>query len=100
MGCMGMSMDDFCRCAPSEFYAAYEAWGEARERRERGEWERTRMQSLCMLQLYSKKRLEPGDVMRFPWEESKKKGAENKKSISREELMERYRLARERAGLS
>ena len=40
MGCMGMSMDDFCRCVPSEFYAAYEAWQELDSRREQAKWER------------------------------------------------------------
>jgi hypothetical protein len=51
-----------------------------------------------MLQPYSKKRLQPGDVMRFPWDETPAKSAERKESrpreeLSDEELMERYRAA-------
>lgn len=102
MGCIGMSMDDFCRCTPSEFYAAYEAWNEMQTSRERGRWERIRMQCLCSMQPYSKSKLTPQDIMRFPWEERKKseeEGVKNKKPMSREEIMERYRAAKKRAGL-
>ena len=104
MGCMGMSMDDFCRCVPSEFYAAYDAWIEMREARERGAWERMRMQCLCSLQPYSKDKLSPQDIMRFPWELSEERRVKSEEFSStaegREELMERYRAAIKRAGLS
>lgn len=102
MGCMGMSRDDFCRCTPSEFYAAYGAWNDMRQQRERAEWERARMQCLCALQPYSKKQLSARDVMRFPWDEearSEEGKVKSEESISREELMERYKKARERVGL-
>lgn len=105
-----MSLDDFARCTPSEFYAAYEAWNDMRTRDERSRWERTRMQCLCALQPYSKRTLRAQDVMRFPWDgESeegrvKSSGSEEgrvkiEEALSREEIMERYRKARERAGL-
>lgn len=101
MGCMGMSMDDFCRCTPSEFNEAYEAWSECQERLERGAWERMRMQCLCSLQPYSQKTLRAQDLMRFPWEEQKKSPCqETQEEMSHEEVMERYREAVERAGLS
>lgn len=88
-----MSMDDFCRCVPSSFYAAYEAWRELNERREQAQWERMRMQCLCSLQPYSKNTLKPGDVMRFPWEEEKPADAAQtgREELSHEELMARYR---------
>lgn len=102
MGCMGMSMDDFCRCTPSEFNKAYEAWGECQERLERSAWERMRMQCLCSLQPYSSKKLRAEDLMRFPWEEEQKKSPcqEVQEELSHEEVMARYREAVERAGLS
>ena len=102
MGCIGMSMDDFFRCTPSEFYAAYEAWNEMQTSRERGRWERIRMQCLCSMQPYSKSKLTPQDIMRFSWEErgkSEEERVKNKKPMSREEIMERYRAAKKRAGL-
>ena len=108
MGCMGMSRNDFCRCTPSEFYAAWEAWSEVRSMDERARWERMRMQCLCTLQPYSKKKLTARDVMRFPWEESeerREKGEESPSSRSREndmsheELMARYRETKKARGL-
>lgn len=105
MGCMGMSMNDFCRCIPSEFYEAYEAWIEMREAQERGAWERMRMQCLCSLQPYSKDRLRAQDIMRFPWEEESeerrvKSEESSSPSLSHEEMMARYREAKQRMGLS
>lgn len=102
MGCMGMSMTDFCRCAPSEFYAAWKAHREAEERRERGAWERMRMECLCTLQPYSKRRLKARDVMVFPWEEqTDTAGVETPphEELSREEMMERYKRAMAARGL-
>lgn len=107
MGCIGMSMDDFCRCTPLEFNEAYEAWQEMQQAQERGAWERMRMQCLCSLQPYSKDKLRAEDIMRFPWEseERKAKGEESscahgREELSHEELMARYRKARERFGLT
>ena len=107
MGCMGMSMDDFCRCTPSEFYAAWDAWSESYIRTERGMWERARMQALCTLQPYASKKLYAKDIMQFPWDKEdenieilKDGKPEAPSEISREEFMERYRKARERRGIS
>ena len=109
MGCMGMSMNDFCRCAPSEFHEAYEAWSQMQESRERSQWERMRLQCLCSLQPYSKDRLSPRDIMRFPWEEEgeeeegtneKSPCQERQRELSHEEVMARYREAAKRAGLN
>ena len=102
MGCIGMSMDDFCRCVPSEFYEAYEAWSEMRESTERGRWERMRMQCLCSLQPYSKDRLRAQDIMQFPWEQENTSGdgaADKHAEVSHEEMMARYREAKQRMGL-
>ncbi len=99
MGCIGMSRDDFCRCTPSQFYTIYEAWGEMRERDEQSRWERTRMQCLCSLQPYSKKQLKAQDVMQFPWDGGESEARSRKPEASRDEILERYRKARERAGL-
>lgn len=106
MGCMGMSMDDFCRCTPSEFYAAHAAWQEYRDGEARSQWERTRMQCLCMLQPYSKKRLRAQDVMQLPWDErgkglsGKAESTEAQKALSHDELMARYRAAKKRMGIA
>lgn len=101
MGCIGMSYECFCRCTPSEFHATWQAWSEMREADERGAWERMRMQCLCSLQPYSSKKLRADDLMRFPWERSEAhEDTSEREQLSHEELMERYRKARERAGLA
>ena len=59
-----------------------------------------RMQCLCSLQPYAKKRLEAQDIMKFPWEEDKHLSeVEKKDELSREDIMARYREAKKRAGL-
>lgn len=107
MGCLGMSLDDFYQCTPSEFYAVWEAWSENRSQTEHGMWERARMLALCTLQPYMNKKLRPQDVMQFPWDKENEKMGKSKdgepetpSEISREEFMERYRKARERRGMS
>ena len=102
MGCMGMSMDDFCRCTPSEFYEAYYQWHDMRERQERLAWETVRTQCLCSLQPYSKRKLKAQDVMLFPWEEeeSEERRGKSEEPISHEELMARYRSIAKARGLS
>lgn len=94
---MGMGMDDFCRCTTSEFRAAWDAWNEMRQSRERGAWERMRMQCLCTLQPWSKRRLDPADIMTFPWEE--KKTSHDDDRLGKEEIMRRYRETKAAAGL-
>lgn len=94
---MGMSLNDFCRCTPSEFQAAWQSWHEWRESEQRSEWERLRMACLCMLQPYSKSILSAEDVMRFPWEEET--STRSREIVSDEELKRRYREAKRAAGL-
>ena len=100
LGCIGMSMDDFCRCTPSEFRGVYAEWSELRELERRESWERMRMECLCSLQPYSKKRLSVGDVMRFPWDDGEHgREGEAKKEPSRAEIMERFRRAKAERGM-
>lgn len=53
----------------AEFAVMYEAWAEREETARRTAWEQTRFLAHCMLMPYAKKRLQPEDVIRFPWEE-------------------------------
>ena len=65
---MGMSVQDFCSMTPDEFRAAHRSWTEREESHMRSGWEMTRTISMFFLQPYSKKRLNPSDVMKFPWD--------------------------------
>ncbi len=93
-----MSVDDFCRCTPSEFKAVYEAWAESEQRRERSAWERTRILCTTMLQPYSKNILEPKDVMQFEWDASTDSTTENKKPTTKE-TWERFGKVKREQGL-
>lgn len=97
LGCIGMSMQDFERCTPSEFKATFDAWNGRQERIERSEWERVRMSCLCTLQPYSKKKLQASDIMEFPWEKQKSKT--EKREETREEVNARYERAKRKFGL-
>lgn len=94
---MGMSVDDFCRCTPLEFRAVYESWAEAEQRRERAAWERARLQCTCMLQPYSKKRLEPQDVLKFAWDNDHFE--DESEMLTAKEIRERFEKVKREQGL-
>ena len=91
-----MTVDDFCRCTPPEFSAVAEAWAEAGQRRERAAWERTRLECTTTLQPYSRKRLDPEDVMRFAWDADTPDGGE---SLSAKQIRERFEKVKREQGL-
>lgn len=90
MGCIGMSMEDFCRCTPSEFNNIYNEWDEYRGSMERGKWERTRIEAMCSLLPYNPK-LKGRDILTFPWDKDEEP-EENpeEKGMSSKELMEKW----------
>lgn len=96
VGCMGMRLTDFDLCTPQEFSEVARKWNEREEGLMRERWEQSRMQCMCMLQPYSSKRLEPRDVMRFPWDEVKREKAT---AVSAEEAEARYRAAKAARGI-
>lgn len=100
LGCIGMSLDDFCRCTPSEFYAVWDAWERMEQQRERQRWEQTRTQCLCALQPYSTHKLQPEDVMKFEWDhEAEQPKGEEAPHMTHEEEMARYREIKRQWGL-
>lgn len=101
LGCIGMSMQDFERCTPSEFKAVFDKWQKCSELREQSEWERVRMSCLCALQPYSKKRLSASDIMEFPWEKDKQAAQSHTGRVeeSVEQLRARMQKEAERLGL-
>ena len=81
--------------SPSEFYEIWKAWSEGEQRRERGAWERMRMECLCTLQPHSKTKLAAKDLMTFPWEKEPEEEAE-KETLTKDELRERMDRAKAR----
>ena len=100
VGRIGMSIDDFCRCTPSEFSAIAEGWNESEQHRQRAAWERTRMLCTTMLQPYSKKRLEPQDVLKFAWDPSTGSGTDDEsEKLTAKEIRERFEKVKREMGL-
>lgn len=91
-----MSLHDFERCTPSEFFAIYKAWAEWRTQQSREEWERTRYQCFFAIQPHSSKRLKLEDIIRFPWERTPE---EDIPQLTPEERKQRYAAALNRYGL-
>lgn len=66
VGGIGMTLTDFCRCTPREFFSIYKHWEHTQVHQP---WERARFLACCVLQPYSKKALKATDVCRFGWDE-------------------------------
>jgi len=90
LGCIRMRLDDFCRLTPAEFAAVCKAHSDEGEAVRRDEWERMRLQSCLAIQPYSKKKLNPHEVIPFPWDN------EGKPHVSKEEQLKRMEELRRR----
>ena len=97
VGDIGMTVDDFCRSTPAEFAAVAKARNAAEQRRERAAWERVRLQCTCALQPYSKRRLDPQDVLRFAWDGGN--DGNDGPPPSAKEIRERFEKVKEKMGL-
>lgn len=92
-----MSLDDFCRCTPLEFSAIAEGWNEGEQSRERAVWERTRIQCTCMLQPYSRHKLNPRDVLQFAWDGDQ--NGDDTEKLTAKEIRERFEKVKREQGL-
>ena len=105
VGCIGMSLDDFMSCTPTEIAAIHEQWLNDGIAREHAQWERARMMCMCMLQPYAKNTLSPRDVMVFPWElegdgdNPKTNNTNTDNNLTRAEILAKFEEAKKAAGL-
>lgn len=89
MGCIGMTMDDFCGLTPEEFGHVAEAWHRQREADGRADWERMRLLATITIQPHVKGKLSPQRLLPFPWEEPEKKKT-SRRPVSKEEDKKRF----------
>lgn len=68
MGTVGISFDDFCRCTMEELEAIFKSWRETKEEDNKGKWERMRLHAVMVMQPHCKKKLNPHQILPFPWE--------------------------------
>lgn len=83
MGRIGMSLDDFDRCDPSEFKAILKAW----DMGERAKWERMRIQAAISVLPWTKTGMSPSKICPLPWDGSEGVPTE---ILSRDEAKKRF----------
>lgn len=96
---MGMSLKDFDLCTPPEFKKIFEKWREGEEQQMRRSWEQTRQLALCMLQPWSKNKLEAEDVMVFSWERAAAPQHSEQKAMTAFERKRHYEEVKKARGL-
>ena len=89
MGVIGLALEDFCCLSPDEFAAICKAHNEQRESEMQAAWNRMRLHASIMVQPYMKRRMQPEQLLPFPWDAGKKAKAEDKK-VSKEEARRRF----------
>lgn len=99
MGCIGMSMCDFERCTPAEFYEVWSRWQEREQQDQRDAWEQTRMLALFMVQPWSKTRLTVQDILTFPWDNRQHPDCSIVNGDDSSNIEARFEAARKRYGL-
>lgn len=96
-GCIGMGLEDFERCTPSEFRAIADAWREHRSFVRRESWEEVRTLAWCLLQSMTERRLKMTDVLSFAWDEEAAAGGHEE--LPEEDVMGRYAAVMKARGL-
>lgn len=100
MGVMRLTFDDFCCLSPDEFAAICKAHNEQRESEMQDAWNRMRLHASIMAQPYMKRRMQPEQLLPFPWDAGERAKAEAKK-VSKEEAKARFeRLMKNQKSLS
>ena len=88
LGCIGLSLEDFCQLTPEEFGAVCKAWHDRREQEMQDGWERMRMNATITIQPHVKGKVTPQKLLPLPWEKSIKKAEAPK--VSAEEARKRF----------
>ena len=94
VGVIGLRPDDFRTMTRDEFDAVWLAFNKEKEYEIHDGWERTRMHASICIQPHVRKKVQPKDLMKFPWDEKKKK--QDKPIPSRAEAMKQYNDLMER----
>ena len=87
LGCIGLSLADFCVLTPDEWAEVYRNYREMLDEREKLEWERLRLLCAYTIQPHSRKKINPKKMMSFPWDNEK---MESQNIVSPEEGRARY----------
>ncbi len=98
VGCVGLSLDDFCRLNFEEFESICKSWREMNERQERDNWERTRILAAICIQPHIKKKITPRQLLPLPWDRTGNKQKSEAPILSREEQRARFEELKNKLG--
>lgn len=96
IGCIGLSLDDFCKYTYNEFENICEAWSKMNEMQNHEAWERTRILAAICIQPHVKKKLTPKQLMPLPWD--KKSSRSDEPQLTAEEKRKRFEDVARRLG--
>lgn len=86
LGCVGMSLSDFCGLTPEEFECVCDAYHRQREADYRDGWKRMRMLATVCIQPHVKKRISARELLPFSWDKAGRAAAHGgvppKKTVS------------------
>lgn len=68
VGCIGLSLDDFCGFYHDEFESIFEAWHDMTETADRASWERMRLLAAITVSPHTKKTVTPRKLLPLPWD--------------------------------
>lgn len=91
VGCIGMSVDDFCELTPDEFTAIHSKWEEREDNLLRGSWERMRLLAAVSVSPYSKKSVTPTALIPLPWDKEGRGAMNTVQEQRAESTAERFR---------
>lgn len=98
VGCIGISLEEFCTYYYEEFESIYNAWKEMGDAQERQAWERTRILAAICIQPHVKKKIVPRQLIPLPWDSKKQKPRPEGPELTREELKARFDELKKRLG--
>ncbi|MCM1332773.1 MAG: hypothetical protein NC248_09205 [Bacteroides sp.] len=90
VGCVGMTVDDFCGCYYDEFESICRSWSAMTESKNRDSWERMRFLAAISIQPHVKRKLTPKRLLPLPWDEKDKKNRHEQPELSADEKRMRF----------
>lgn len=96
VGCIGLSLDEFCALEFDEFESICEAWRKMSEQQNREAWERTRILATICIQPHIKKKITPKQLIPLPWD--KRTARRNEPQLTAEEKRKRFEDVARRLG--
>lgn len=85
MGVCGLTFDDFCLLTPFEFQSVLDSYTEREQQRSRDMWECMRMLAAVSVSPFSKGRVRPEKLLKFPWDTPPNPRTGKQKPVSKEE---------------